>query len=434
MVIPGAEYPPPSCRQTRTQRQGCVQENLCPVSCAALRRTMSPKPVHAALLNAHSILNKMFVLNDLISSQKLDLFMLTETWLKPGDNSAFSELLPSGYSFLSAPVQRAMEAAFDTVDHSILLNRLAQQVGFQGPVLQWFKSCLTERHFSVFINGHSSSTARLSSGVPQGSILGPNQLLRRGLSDILDQILVHSGDDQLIILADMWEQFFTEILPTLQAIFYPVQGQELTVRQMALLAFRDLVLLKLHLQETLGAAARVPPHIIQMLLVLQGVHESSGPSLEYHQLERLLELVVSPYLSNVLHSKNQLLLESRCLRTSVALLGNQAPLEITVTQHHNDQSSLAPLVEQDGEAYLEKSGGLRRHTVANMHSDVRLLSLSARMHAGTEETCDVEVSDGAKRFLLVEGTISSRPFSSQADILESPRSVAVGGVTHFSLS
>lgn len=48
-----------------------------------------------------------------------------------------------------------------------------------------------------------------------------------------------------------------------------VQGQELTVRQMALLAFRDLVLLKLHLEESLGSAACVPPPVTQMLLVLQ---------------------------------------------------------------------------------------------------------------------------------------------------------------------
>lgn len=31
------------------------------------------------------------------------------------------------------------------------------------------------------------------------------------------------GDEQLAILADIWDRFFTETLPTLQAIFYPVQ-------------------------------------------------------------------------------------------------------------------------------------------------------------------------------------------------------------------
>lgn len=45
-----------------------------------------------------------------------------------------------------------------------------------------------------------------------------------------------------------------------------------------------------------------------LLCLLQGVHESSGPSLEYYHLERLVELVVSPYLSNVLHNRNEFLL------------------------------------------------------------------------------------------------------------------------------
>ncbi|KAM8751548.1 proline-rich protein 5-like isoform 1-T3 [Acanthopagrus schlegelii] len=253
-----------------------------------------------------------------------------------------------------------------------------------------------------------------------------NQLLTRGLSEVLDQVLVHSGDEQLAVLADMWDRFFTEILPTLQAIFYPVQGQELTVRQMALVAFRDLVLLKLHLEETLGAAASVPPPVTQMLLVLQGIHESAGPSLEYYQLERLVEIVVSPYLSNVLHNRQQLLLESRHLRSSGSLLGDQSQPEITVTQHHNcsDLSSLAPLVEQEGEAYLEKSGGVRRHTVANAHSDVRLLSVSGRMHAGTEKDDGVGGEEGGVGFLVGGGPMSPRPFSSQPDMMDTPR----GGV------
>nr|XP_046249476.1 proline-rich protein 5-like isoform X1 [Scatophagus argus]XP_046249477.1 proline-rich protein 5-like isoform X1 [Scatophagus argus] len=247
-----------------------------------------------------------------------------------------------------------------------------------------------------------------------------NQLLTRGLSEVLDQVLLHSGDKQLAVLADMWDRFFTEILPTLQAIFYPVQGQELTVRQMALLAFRDLVLLKLHLEETLGTAASIPPAVTQMLLVLQGIHESGGPSVEYYRLERLVEVVVSPYLSNVLQNRNQLLLESRHLRTSGSLLGDQSQPEITVTQHHNssDSSSLAPLVEQEGEAYLEKSGGVRRHTVANAHSDVRLLSASGRMRARTEKDDGPGAGEAGVRFL------SPRPFSSQPDMVESPR----GGV------
>lgn len=191
-----------------------------------------------------------------------------------------------------------------------------------------------------------------------------NQLLTRGLSEVLDQIQLTSGEELLATLSVAWERFFTETLPMLQAIFCPVQGQELSVRQMALLAFRDLVLRKLHLEDTLGTAVSVPPPITQMLLVLQGVHEPGAPTHEYFELERLVEMVVSPYLRNICPTTQQLLLESRQLRSSMS------HPEITVTQHLTGSASacLAPLVEHDGEAYLEKSGGIRRHTVATIQT------------------------------------------------------------------
>uniref|UniRef100_A0A8C2X266 Proline-rich protein 5-like n=1 Tax=Cyclopterus lumpus TaxID=8103 RepID=A0A8C2X266_CYCLU len=214
-------------------------------------------------------------------------------------------------------------------------------------------------------------------------------------------------DDRLAVLANMWNRVFTEILPTLQAIFYPVQGQELSVRQMTLLAFRDLVLLKLHLEDTLGTAASIPPPVTQMLLVLQ-VHCGS-PSLESSQLENLLEVVVSPYLSDVLQDGNQLLLAPR----------HRFRPEVSVTQHHassSDSSSLSPLVEQEGEAYLERSGGVRRHTVASGHSDVRLLSASGRME---------EDGGGGARFLVGGGAMGPRTFSGQLDMGESPRGGAI---------
>ena len=50
-----------------------------------------------------------------------------------------------------------------------------------------------------------------------------------------------------------------------------------------------------------------------------------------------------------------------------------------------DSSSLPPLLEQEGEAYLERAGGQRRHTVANAHSDLQLFNASSRMHAGTRD-------------------------------------------------
>ena len=66
-----------------------------------------------------------------------------------------------------------LSAAFDTIDHTILIERLRTTFGYDGTVLNWFKSYLSDRTQSVFINNVSSTPQKLSFGVPQGSVLGP---------------------------------------------------------------------------------------------------------------------------------------------------------------------------------------------------------------------------------------------------------------------
>ena len=66
-----------------------------------------------------------------------------------------------------------LSAAFDTVDHRILLSRLEHYAGLKGTALNLFSSYLADRSFSVQLGEFSSLAAPLSCGVPQGSILGP---------------------------------------------------------------------------------------------------------------------------------------------------------------------------------------------------------------------------------------------------------------------
>ena len=66
-----------------------------------------------------------------------------------------------------------LSAAFDTVDHDILLHRLQSSFGIGGVILHWIRSFLTDRTQAVVFCGERSSVCRLNCGVPQGSVLGP---------------------------------------------------------------------------------------------------------------------------------------------------------------------------------------------------------------------------------------------------------------------
>ena len=66
-----------------------------------------------------------------------------------------------------------LSAAFDTIDHQILLNRLSSWFGINGTALSWLHSYLLNRNFTVNIKNQSSNPYELLHGVPQGSVLGP---------------------------------------------------------------------------------------------------------------------------------------------------------------------------------------------------------------------------------------------------------------------
>ena len=66
-----------------------------------------------------------------------------------------------------------LSAAFDTIDHSILLERLLSWFGISSTALSWIKSYLLNRSFYVNIENTKSSLFQLLYGVPQGSVLGP---------------------------------------------------------------------------------------------------------------------------------------------------------------------------------------------------------------------------------------------------------------------
>ena len=66
-----------------------------------------------------------------------------------------------------------LSAAFDTIAHSILLDRMRHQLGINGVAHAWFESYLTRRTQRIRIGDAWSLAKFLLYCVPQGSVLGP---------------------------------------------------------------------------------------------------------------------------------------------------------------------------------------------------------------------------------------------------------------------
>uniref|UniRef100_A0AAQ4QNE6 Proline rich 5a (renal) n=1 Tax=Gasterosteus aculeatus aculeatus TaxID=481459 RepID=A0AAQ4QNE6_GASAC len=200
-----------------------------------------------------------------------------------------------------------------------------------------------------------------------------NQLLTKGMVILRDKIRFYEGQKLLDSLAETWDFFFCDVLSMLQAIFHPVQGKEPSVRQLSLLHFRNTIVLSVKLEDALTRPrARVPPSVTQMLLILQGVHESRGVNEDYLRLEALIQKVVSPYLgTHGLYSEDGA--ETHC-----CVLEKRLPLgwsksadqpsknPVVRSKSYNIPLLLTPVAEYDPDAGSVGSGGIRRHSACEI--------------------------------------------------------------------
>ena len=94
----------------------------------------------------------------------------TETALLSVHNDLLTAVDEGKCAFL---VLLDLSAAFDTVDHTILLSFLEHHIGLSGSVLGLLQSYLTGRTQCVSVDNILSDVSSLEFGVPQGSVLGP---------------------------------------------------------------------------------------------------------------------------------------------------------------------------------------------------------------------------------------------------------------------
>ena len=94
-----------------------------------------------------------------------------------------------------------LRKAFDTVNHSILCDKL-HAIGFDNTAVLWFRSYLKNRTQQVNVNGASSDLMNISCGVPQGSIFGPllfNLYVNDMCSSVTCRLILYADDSVLLV-------------------------------------------------------------------------------------------------------------------------------------------------------------------------------------------------------------------------------------------
>jgi hypothetical protein len=115
--------------------------------------------------------------------------------------SDWCQLLDSGHVVCIASLD--VSAAFDSVNHAILLYRL-QQAGILGGAHSWFQSYVSNRTAKVKVENARSEVLKQDYGVPQGSILGPClfNIYMASLAHELEKLKSQSANFNFHIYAD----------------------------------------------------------------------------------------------------------------------------------------------------------------------------------------------------------------------------------------
>ena len=110
--------------------------------------------------------------------------MFTNPKQKLKDTEIRRQYVAIDHGEVTALILLDLSAAFNTVDHSTLLDVLHRRFTVEGIPLLWFNSYLSNRLQSFFVDGVHSKSIIVDCSVPQGSVLGPLKIITYTEDDV----------------------------------------------------------------------------------------------------------------------------------------------------------------------------------------------------------------------------------------------------------